>query len=192
MVKKCESVASVLSDSYLKNEKSLSRFLRRFLDRPEDIQDALHDTYVRACRSHDRAPVSSPKAFLFKIAKNVAINEHAKHANSRTVTGTDFERVAEYGNSGDLTEQQAVAEQQLDCAMQAIASMSPRVRDVFVLRKVHGFRQKEIAKRLGISESTVEKHLARGVAIVIDFRSKETDVKTPTIGSDPVKVVSRS
>lgn len=50
--------------------------------------------------------------------------------------------------------------------------MSPRVRDAFVLRKVHGYRQKEIAKQLGISESTVEKHIARGMAVIMEFQGK--------------------
>jgi RNA polymerase sigma factor (sigma-70 family) len=48
-----------------------------------------------------------------------------------------------------------------------IASLPGKVRDVFMLRRVHGLSQHEVAERLRLSESTVEKHMARGFLLLL-------------------------
>ena len=47
--------------------------------------------------------------------------------------------------------------------LRAVNGLPPKCRDVFVLRMIEGLSQREIAERLGITVSTVEKHLARGL-----------------------------
>ena len=47
----------------------------------------------------------------------------------------------------------------------AVKLLPPQCRSVFVLKKVYGFSSKEIARRLGINISTVDKHLAKGMVI---------------------------
>ena len=49
-------------------------------------------------------------------------------------------------------------------AWDSINQLSPRVQEVYILRKVHGLKQKEIALQLGIAESTVEKHISKWLA----------------------------
>ena len=43
-----------------------------------------------------------------------------------------------------------------------IARLPGKIRDVFTLRRVHGLSQREVAERLRLAESTVEKHMAKG------------------------------
>ncbi len=66
-------------------------------------------------------------------------------------------------DSHDEPETQALIQEQLVLAQSAIDELTPRVREVFELRKVYGLKQREIAERLGISQSTVEKHIAKGL-----------------------------
>ena len=49
-------------------------------------------------------------------------------------------------------------------AITSIAALPPKCQTAFVMRKVHGFSQREIAARMGVSEGTVEKHISRGIA----------------------------
>jgi RNA polymerase sigma factor (sigma-70 family) len=188
VVKSAKVAYSAVTEAYIENEKSLGRYLRRFLDRPEDVQDALHETYVKACRSHEISPIDSPKAFLFTVARNIALNELARHGNSRTTTVSEFDHLDGHTSHGHADEQ-AAAEERLDFAVRAIASMSPRVRDAFVLRKVHGYRQKEIAKQLGISESTVEKHIARGMAVIMEFQGHALESESGPLNGKKVNFI---
>ena len=50
---------------------------------------------------------------------------------------------------------------------QMIAALPGKVRDVFTLRRVYGLSQRDVAAKLGLAESTVEKHMARGFLIML-------------------------
>ena len=64
----------------------------------------------------------------------------------------------------------AIVGEELSRAMSALKQLTPRVREVYILRKVHGLTQKETAKYLGISQSTVEKHVAKGLVTLAHYK----------------------
>lgn len=153
---------SDVESAYCANEHSLKRFLRRFLHQREDIDDTLHEAFLRAYRAERDKRIAEPKAFLFKIARNLALNELAKFRNRRVEGMADFDAIP-VTDGDNSPEQRAIIRQELGHAFDLINQLPPRVREVFLLRKLHGLSQKEIAERLGIAESTVEKHLAKGL-----------------------------
>jgi RNA polymerase sigma-70 factor (ECF subfamily) len=65
-------------------------------------------------------------------------------------------------------EQQLVDRDELQRAGEAIAGLPPRVGEVFRLRRVHGLSQKQVAHKLGLAESTVEKHMHRGLVLLLE------------------------
>lgn len=168
MAEKPVKLTSIFGDV----EASLSRFLLRFLDRPEDVQDIMQEAYLRVHEASASSKIDAPVAFLYKTARNLALNERARHHNSKTSMVNDFDEL-----SATLTEQSAEFEaavaQELSQAMAALEQLSPRVRQVYILRKVHGLSQKETAEYLGISQSTVEKHVAKGLSTLLRLRHDE-------------------
>jgi RNA polymerase sigma factor (sigma-70 family) len=156
-----KSVAEIFGDI----ESSLSRFLLRFLDRPEDVQDVMQEAYFRVHKASQTSRIRAPAAFIYKTAKNLALNERARHHNSRTSTVADPDELSA-GVGENLPELTAIVGEQLSKALSALERMTPRVRETYILRKVHGLSQKETAKHLGISQSTVEKHVAKGLLIL--------------------------
>ncbi len=154
---------SNIADIFGDIESSLSRFLLRFLDRPEDVQDIMQEAYLRVHKASESREIATPAAFFYKTAKNLALNERARHHNSRTNFVADFDDLsATFGSNAP--ELDAILGEELARAMSALEKLSPRVRETYILRKVHGFSQVETAKHLGISQSTVEKHVASGLA----------------------------
>ena len=166
-----QSVAEVFG----KVESRLSRFLLRFLDRPEDIQDVMQDAYLRVKNASKGAKIRSTEAFIFKTAKNLAINERARHHNTRTTNIVDFDELSASINEPGVNgpEFEAMVSEELAKAIASLGELSPRVRDTYILRKIHGLSQKETAKRLGISQSTVEKHVAKGLLTLARMKSDE-------------------
>ena len=168
MGQKSKSVNEVFGDI----EASLSRFLLRFVDRPEDVQDIMQEAYLRVHQAAKAAKIGAPKSFFYKTAKNLALNERARHHNSRTSMVADFDELsATIGENS--AEFDAMVGEELSRAMRALEQLTPRVREVYILRKVHGLSQKETAKNLGISQSTVEKHVARGLLILGRYKDHE-------------------
>ena len=150
--------------AYIEHEAALRRFLSRFLARAQDIEDVSQEAFLKAFAAEATQSVLAPKAFLFRIAKNLALNERARFANSRTgpFEGGD-DGAAAIASEEPSAEDQTMAREKLALFCEAISSLPPQCRQVFLLRKVQGYSQKEIALRMGVSVSTVEKHIALGL-----------------------------
>jgi RNA polymerase sigma-70 factor (ECF subfamily) len=149
--------------TFLEHQGSLKRFIARFFSRPQDIEDVAQESYLRAFDA-ERAggEVRSPKAFLFRIAKNVALNELAR--KSRLLTDYIEDSISsDVEEENSSAEERAMAQEKLSMFCGAVATLPPQCRRAFLMRKVYGLSQKDIAARLKISVSTVEKHVANGL-----------------------------
>ena len=144
------------------HQLSLKRFIGRYLNNAQDIEDVTQEAFLRAYGAEKKTEVRQPKSFLFRIAKNVAITQ--LRSKSRQIT--DY---IEDQASNDVlvtewsTEDEVMAQQKLGIHCEAVAALPPKCRRVYLLRKVYGLSHKQIAARLQISTSTVEKHLLKGV-----------------------------
>jgi RNA polymerase sigma-70 factor (ECF subfamily) len=150
--------------TYLQNESALKRFLRRFATQATDAEDLAQEAFIRAYAAEAGQTISSPKAFLFRVARNLALNERARAANATSLPLEDFAETAVIEDVGQVAlEDEMEARQRIRMLAEAMAGLPPQCSKVFLLRKVHGLSYKEIAERLGISVSTAEKHAALGL-----------------------------
>src|ERR1043165_6441805 len=78
-------------EAYLENEVALKRFLRRFIKSREGADDLAQEAFLRAFAAESGRLITAPKAFLFKVAKNLALNELARQATVTTEPLGDFE-----------------------------------------------------------------------------------------------------
>jgi RNA polymerase sigma factor (sigma-70 family) len=149
-------------DAYVRHESALKRFINRFVRNAPDVDDIAQEAFLRAYAVERGRPIEQPKSLLFRIAKHVALSQLTR--KSRQIT--DY--IEDSGDSTvippeDSAEEEISARQVLGLHCEAIAALSPQCRQVYLLRKVHGLPHKEIAVRLGITVSTVEKHLMKAV-----------------------------
>ena len=132
---------------------------------PKDIEDVVQETYVKICQIEKFQDIKYPRAFLLKTAKNIALDQ-IKSANSRlTVSMVDHDLDSLNLENELLDETYANTATQEEFAMycEAIRRLPTQCRRAFVLKKVYGYSQKEISGHMGISEKTVEKHIAIGI-----------------------------
>jgi RNA polymerase sigma-70 factor (ECF subfamily) len=152
-----------LSAVFLQEQSSLKRFIAKFFSRPQDIEDVTQEAYLRAFGAERAGEyVRSPKSFLFRIAKNVALNELARKSRLLTVYIEDSVSQDVIGE-GSSAEDRAMGQEKLTMFCRAVVTLPVQCRRAFLMRKVHGLSHKEISERLNISVSTVEKHVASGL-----------------------------
>ena len=172
-----QNFESVVTPAFVKNQSFLKRFLTRFLSSSQDIEDVLQDSYLKALCAEKKHEISSPKAFLFRIARNEALKELQK--KSRRITDyLDELDQPESSTSETVIEDSIVAQQRFGLFCESALEMPPRCRKAFLMCKVYGFSYKEIASHLDISVSGVEKHIARGLEICNAYVDKHERANT--------------
>lgn len=174
---------SQIVDAFLENERPLKRFLRRFLLKPEDIDEITQETFLRAYKTNNNRVVDSPKAYLFQVARNLAYTELSR--KNRKLTDYLEEAVEDNTERTSSLEDEVVAQQKLKHFLDAIATLPPRCRQVYMMRKVQAMSYKEIAQALDISVSGVEQHLVTGAE-----RCKKYIENTYETGPDSFKRVA--
>lgn len=140
----------------------LRKYLRRYLSTDEDIEDVIQDTYLRIYGITDYSAVESPKAMLLTIAHNLAVECRRRRSSRATDAVADVDSIGVASNGPQL-EDQLDARRRFEAFCAAVDSLPPICRRVFVLRKVYKLSQADISAVLGISESTIEKHVAKGL-----------------------------
>lgn len=170
--------SDVLTDTFLLWRSYLARVVSRIVP-PHDIEDIVQETYVRVCQFNTKEKIRSPGMFMTRVARNLAL-DHIKRADVLMRSPLDEENEMEFdGNrsSVDETFHQVASREEFAYFCEAVRSLPLQCRRVFVLRKVYQYSQREIAKELGLSESTVEKHVAEGARRCTQFMRQylETD-----------------
>ena len=156
--------------------KVLARKIARLV-KPYDVEDVVQETYLRLFQAAKRQPIRSPRAFMLKTVHNLALNKlrwaDALNHMVETDKQADGESRQESGledGTDDRTPEDAVAsEQEFSVFCQAIRTLPRQCRRVMLLRRVYGLSQQEVAARLGISERTVENHIAKAAVACSDF-----------------------
>jgi RNA polymerase sigma factor (sigma-70 family) len=151
-------------EAYLENEVALKRYLRRFIRSREAADDLAQEAFLRAFAAETGRLIEAPKAFLFKVAKNLALNELARQSSVAIEPLGDFEGQEVLEDSSQAAADDVVdSRERIRLLAGAIAALPPQCAKVFILRKMQGMSQKEIAVRLNISVRTVENHVALGL-----------------------------
>jgi RNA polymerase sigma factor (sigma-70 family) len=136
-------------------------FARRVRDQAE-VEDMVQDVFARIAARNSTEPVEHLGGYVLKTAWTVM----ADRARRRTTHMAAFHVPLNTDLHGDEeidAERVLIGKEDLRSATAALLSLPERTRTVFILRRLEGFRHKEIAMRLGISVSAVEKHLVRAI-----------------------------
>ena len=170
-----------LYDAYLSLRRSLAKAVSTIVP-PREIEDIVQETYVRICEVSEREAIQYPRSFLFRVARNLAL-DHIKRAESRLSVSMDDDQdplLDEQLSDDDEIFNQVAAKEEFALLCEAVRELPLQCRRAFVLKKVYGYSQKEIALDLNISESTVEKHIANGIKRCTYFMELHTRDEQPT------------
>ena len=158
----------------------LRRYLTRFLGDPSEAQDVAHDAYLRVYPTEGKRPAEKPEALLFTTARRLALNRLKRRRIAPVVGETAHADLAPSTTPGVV--QTVMARQELRQLEDAITHLPPGCRAVLLLRKVELLSHREIADRLGIAVSTVEKQHARALRLLraaLPVESGELSPPTP-------------
>ena len=149
------------------HEPALRAYLHGFVQLTE-IDDLVQETYVRLLKARERGPIGSPRGLLFTTARNAAYDFFRRRATARTSSVTEIDCSRVFDEAPGVAETVS-RRQEADLLEGAIRALPNRCREILVLRKFHHLSHREIARKLGISEHTVEAQLTKALHRCEDF-----------------------
>ncbi len=138
----------------------LVRSIMKMSVQQQDVDDILQETFIRVLRSDKQQEIKSPKGYLFAVSRNLVLKklvEQSKEIHSEideAIQDPDTENTAET----DLY-QKAKFQRFND----VLNTLPEKHRRAILLRKLYCLTHKEIAKKMDISVSSVEKYIAKGL-----------------------------
>ncbi len=159
----------------LPHEAALRRQLRREGAALGDIDDLVAEALARAYQVDDWARVDQGRSYLFSIARNLVLDAARRHKVVAFDTFADLD-VLNLADERASVESGAIARDELQRLQRAVDRLPPRPRQVFLLRRLEGLRVEEVADRLSLSVSTVEKHFARAMAALTEAMAEHEPV----------------
>ena len=144
------------------HEPALRRWLLRKSPPNIEIDDVIQEAYAKLALLPDVDHIVNPRAYFFRTAITIILQE-VRRAQIVSISALSEAKALNIASDDPSIYQEIESRQELLLVAQAIAELPPRCRETFILRRVHGLSQQETARKLGISESTVEKHVARSV-----------------------------
>jgi len=176
-----DSLNAWFAREILAHEGALMRYLLRSWFRREDIHDLRQEIYVRIYEAAAKVRPALPKSFMFTTARHLMTDRLRR---GRVVS---IEAVGDIDALNVLIdeispERRMGARQELKRLTDAFDRLPDRCREVVWLRRVEELSQKQVAARMGISEKTVEKQVAKGARLIADYFYGGSHARRPARG----------
>lgn len=162
---------SWLAANLFPHEKELTGWLRRSLSLDAEVQDIVQESYCRIFATPNLERIANARAYFYQVARNVAVDQLRRVRVVRIDTVADVDSLSTWDEQPSA-ERVASARQELRQVQAFIEQLPERCRAVLIMRKIEQLPQKEIARRLGISENVVENEAARAIRLLLDMFAK--------------------
>ncbi|WP_221032592.1 RNA polymerase sigma factor [Actomonas aquatica] len=144
------------------HDGQLKAYLRGRFPAVRDVDDVVQESYLRIWRVQAAQPINSAKAFLFRVARNIALDWLRREQVAPLERSADLAGLEVADQTPD-SGQVMITRELLDLLAEVIGQLPDRCRAVVILHKLRGMPQKDVAAQLGLSVRTVEKHCLRGL-----------------------------
>jgi RNA polymerase sigma-70 factor (ECF subfamily) len=153
---------TVLQQLLVSGYEDLKLRLKRRFGSEAFASEILHETYLRLDRLDTASPVQSPKAYLLRIALNVATDRHK--ADNRRLTRSEIEVLRQSAEHAADPARIAEGRSEIQALRRALGELPARRRAILLASRIEETPHQDIATRFGISTRMVEKELKRALA----------------------------
>jgi RNA polymerase sigma-70 factor (ECF subfamily) len=166
---------TALRELLLEHYSGLGRQLTRRLGSADLVSDVLQETYLRLQEKNDIGAVRSPKAYLFRVALNIATDR--RRAENRRLTVDEVDALLDLPD--DRPDAARVIEDRSEVSLlrRAIAELPERRRAVLLWSRIEGLPHRTIAARLGVAVRTVETDLKQALEHCAERLQRPSAVK---------------
>ncbi|MCJ8326081.1 MAG: RNA polymerase sigma factor [Campylobacterales bacterium] len=120
-------------------------------------EDITQEAFVRVIKNTSNKKIENERAFLYRVAKNIIIDQFRKRTKVTEVCFND----REYFEEDNQTQDKIIQDDQQLHLMIEIDKLAKKRKQAFVLHIIEGYSRKEVAAMMNLSLNSVEKHISR-------------------------------
>ena len=169
---------STVAETFVRYRAKLMRAVGSIVG-ADDIEDIVQEAFIKSYEAELKQEIQYERTYMLKTARNLALNHVAKAENKNKQPLDDMDLLP-YELVGYSLEKNVESKERFIHFCRSTDTLSADVKRVFLLKKVYGMRQKEIAELVGLSESTVEKHVAKGLMMCSKYLAELSSDSAPS------------
>jgi RNA polymerase sigma-70 factor (ECF subfamily) len=152
---------------FLKHARTLQGLLTRKVRDPELAADLVQESFLRLAEQQGKEAIDNTQAYLYRTAHNLLV-DHIRQQQRRRTDSQPHEALMHIEDDRPALDDALDSEQRLHLLRLAMADLPPRTQQIFQLNRVQGLTHSEVARQLEISDSSVQKHLAKALAHITE------------------------
>jgi RNA polymerase sigma-70 factor (ECF subfamily) len=151
-------------DSMLSHGSALRAYFRKRVRNIDDVDDYVQEVYARVLSAGPSQKIDSWRGFLLRVASNLITDGFRRDQARMKSSHITLDDILNLTDGMPTAEDCVHARQQLEALTEALSSVEPMARDVFLLVRVEGLTHREAAERFGIETKQASRHIERVLA----------------------------
>lgn len=166
MAQSRKEIIAWVGSHVLPHEAAVRAWLKRWTGRDQDIDDVIQEAYCRLAAMEDVTHVCNGRAYLFQTTRNIVLEQVRRSKIVRIDNVTDMSSL-NIVDEAPPVDRVVSGVRELQRVERLIEGLPAKCRRVFVLRRIHGVSQREIARMLGVTQAAVEKQAGRALKLIV-------------------------
>jgi RNA polymerase sigma-70 factor (ECF subfamily) len=157
-----EAAIGTLAEAVEAHYEELKAFVLRRTGSPVLTADILQEIWLRAAKARPEAPILNRRAYLYRVAERVTA-DHLRRDRVESRRWAGDAASVHLVDPSPGPEQTAAAREEFAVLCAAVDELPRKCREAFLLYRGRGLSMREVARALGVSQKTVEKHIAKAM-----------------------------
>lgn len=154
--------AQAVSDLFREHNRTLVRFLQSKLQNEQEAREIAQEAYVRLLELGRTGAVGFLRAYLFRIASNLAVDRLRSCRAHERLNSLWFDSVEDVIDQATV-EKSVFAADEMQVFWASLDELPEHPRKAFVMNRVQGFSTSQIAAHLGKSDRMVRRYIVRAL-----------------------------
>jgi RNA polymerase sigma factor (sigma-70 family) len=163
--------ARAVARLFEEHNRALISFLTLRLHSPQDAREVAQEAYVRLLELDRTGAVSFMRAYLFRIAANLAVDRIRRQIVRRT-SAEEEKHLLDEVDEAAAPERQFIAREELREIGRRLDELPPKCKKAFVMHQMLERPVKEIAQEMKLTERMVRYYIVRGLAVCREVRGE--------------------
>lgn len=152
--------------------QKLRRFLRHRGRQGDEADDLIQEAFLRLQLYRRERHVRAPEAFLIRTVRNLSVDILRQRTQRGAHVALESGRV-ELIDPQPAPDEILASQQRLQRLRAGLEALPPKTREIVLLQRIEGFSHAQIAARMNVTVSAVEKHIAKAALFLSDWMTDE-------------------